>query len=313
MNLREPPWRRTGGWRQHPGRRVESQARRAGSATPICFPASVSTSPRRSTISSSRAASQISGGAICITASPRSSVRAIRPASRKRLGRKPRISWSRSSCVEAGVVGVGDHLDRPEEAGAADVADDRQRPQLVHPRLAGAAPASRTFSSTPSRSKISMFLQRDRGAQRVAGEGDAVPEHPARALDQRLGHPGPGEHGAHRRVRRGEALGHADQVGGDALARAGEELADPTEAGDHLVGHQQDAVPVGDLPQAGPVARRRRDRAAGVLHRLGDDQRDLVRSRRRGPPARPRPAAARRRRPGRRRRAARNGLVLRRG
>ena len=66
-------------------------------ARPMWTPASLSTSRRRATISSISALSAISGGAICRTASPRSSARAMIPASRRRPGRKPRSSVSRSA------------------------------------------------------------------------------------------------------------------------------------------------------------------------------------------------------------------------
>ena len=84
------------------------------------------------------------------------------------------------------------------------------------------------------------------------------------------------EHGAHRRVRRGQALGDRDQVGRRVEARHAEVLAEPAEAGDHLVGVQQDPVPVGELAQTPPVAGRGHQAAAGVLNRLGDDHADRL-------------------------------------
>jgi len=60
---------------------------------------------------------------------------------------------------------------------------------------------------------------------------------------------------------------------GAAEARGREELADPPEAGDHLVGHQRDAVLVAQRAQARPVALGRDQAAAGVLDRLGDQHR----------------------------------------
>src|ERR671930_100937 len=94
-----------------------------GRSTPISSPASVSTSAIASTMASRTVASLISGGAIWSTASPRSSARAISPASSSRPGRKPRGGL------------VLDELDGPEEARSADVADDRQRAQLLQARL----------------------------------------------------------------------------------------------------------------------------------------------------------------------------------
>ena len=45
-------------------------------------------------------------------------------------------------------------------------------------------------------------------------------------------------------------------------------MADPAEAGDHLVGGEQDVVLRAELAHAPPVARRRDERPARVLHRL---------------------------------------------
>ena len=71
------------------------RARRGPQAKPMNAPASASTSRSSRAISSSCSALLISGGAICRTASPRSSGRAISPASLSRAGRKPRSSRSR--------------------------------------------------------------------------------------------------------------------------------------------------------------------------------------------------------------------------
>ncbi len=90
--------------------------------------------------------------------SPRSSARAISPASRRRPGRKPRSSSSRSAWSKRRVVVVLDQLHRPEEAVAADVADDRQVGERAQRLGEVGRQGLRTFSSTPSRSKISMFF-----------------------------------------------------------------------------------------------------------------------------------------------------------
>ena len=45
-------------------------------------------------------------------------------------------------------------------------------------------------------------------------------------------------------------------------------LPEPAERADHLVGDQQHVVPVADLAHPLEVAGRRREAAAGVLHRL---------------------------------------------
>ena len=68
--------------------------------------ASVSTSPRTSTIRSNSSWPATSGGEIWITGSPRSSARQIRPASKSRWERKPRSSHSHSSSVNVSRVSL---------------------------------------------------------------------------------------------------------------------------------------------------------------------------------------------------------------
>ena len=63
-----------------------------------------------------------------------------------------------------------------------------------------------------------------------------------------------GQRGRQRQVASGEALGHAHEVGLDALVLAGEHPARPAEAGGHLVDHQQHAVAAGDVGDAAQMA-----------------------------------------------------------
>ena len=79
-----------------------------------------------------------------------------------------------------------------------------------------------------------------------------------------------------RRVRRGEPLRGGDHVRPDVVALGSEPRPDPAEAGDDLVGAEQDPVAVADLANAGPVAVGRREGPAGVLHRLHDHHRDCL-------------------------------------
>ena len=53
-------------------------------------------------------------------------------------------------------------------------------------------------------------------------------------------------------------------------------MTDPSETGDHLIGAEQDPVPVTELAHALEVAGRRCERAAGVLNRLHDHHRHRV-------------------------------------
>src|SRR3546814_5098874 len=54
-------------------------------------------------------------------------------------------------------------------------------------------------------------------------------------------------------------------------------VAGATEAADHLVGDQQDAVLAADPLDLGKIARRRHDHPAGALDRLGDEGGDPLR------------------------------------
>ena len=53
-------------------------------------------------------------------------------------------------------------------------------------------------------------------------------------------------------------------------------MPEPAEAGDDLVGDQQDVVPAQDLLDRLEVAVRRHDHAARALDRLGDERRDRL-------------------------------------
>ena len=65
-----------------------------------------------------------------------------------------------------------------------------------------------------------------------------------------------------------------DDVRQVVVAVAGEHVAQSSEGADHLVRDEQDAVAIADLPHLLEVAGRRREAAAGVLHRLEDDRGD---------------------------------------
>ncbi len=95
---------------------------------------------------------------------------------------------------------------------------------------------------------------------------------------ERLEQPVAGDHRADRRVAGGHALGAGDDVGHVAEVVAGEHAADPAERADHLVGDEQHVVPVADLAQPLEVAGRRREAAAGVLHRLDEHRGHGVRA-----------------------------------
>ena len=97
-------------------------------------------------------------------------------------------------------------------------------------------------------------------------------------LEERGGDGVAGDDGADRGVGGGEALRGEDHVRADVVEVGGEPRADAAEAGDHLVGDEQDAVAVADRADALEVAGGRRERAAGVLDGLHDHHRDRLRA-----------------------------------
>ena len=73
------------------------------------------------------------------------------------------------------------------------------------------------------------------------------------AGDERFGDAIVHDDSAHRGHRGRRSLGKDDEVWRDVVRDRPEPLADPAEAGDDLVGGEQDAVLVGDRPQSGPI------------------------------------------------------------
>jgi hypothetical protein len=102
-----------------------------------------------------------------------------------------------------------------------------------------------------------------------------VGEHRA-VLEERLHQPVLGDHRAQRGVAGGDALGAGDHVGLVAEPLGAEHVAEPAEGTDDLVGHHEHVVLVTDLAHPLEVAGRRREAAAGVLHRLEEDGGDRV-------------------------------------
>ena len=93
-------------------------------------------------------------------------------------------------------------------------------------------------------------------------------------LDEMRAH----DHAADRRVARGHALRHRDDVGLVLVALRSEPVAEPPERADDLVGNEQHAGLVADLAHALEVAVAGREAAARVLHRLEEYRRDRLRS-----------------------------------
>ena len=111
----------------------------------------------------------------------------------------------------------------------------------------------------------------------MAGERDSVQER-GRPRVERLHQRVADQHAAQRRVARRHALGEGDDVRLVLVPLRPEVIAEPAERADHLVGDQQHAVPVADLPDPLEVAGRRREASAGVLHWLEEDRGDRFRA-----------------------------------
>ena len=109
----------------------------------------------------------------------------------------------------------------------------------------------------------------------MAAEGDPVREHRP-LVEERLHHPVGREHRSDRRIGGRETLRAADQVGPDVVALGREPVADAAEAGDHLVGGEQDVVAVAELAHAAPVAGGGDEGAARVLDGLHVDEADRL-------------------------------------
>src|SRR5919106_6448599 len=119
-------------------------------------------------------------------------------------------------------------------------------------------------------------LERDRRLDRMTAEGDPMRVHGG-VLEERLHHRVARDERADRRVGRREPLRARDQVRADVVALGCEPSAEPAEGGDDLVRAEEDPVAVADLAHATPVALRRREGAAGVLHGLHDHHRHRLR------------------------------------
>ena len=166
--------------------------------------------------------------------SPRSSGRAISPASSRRPG------GSRAAGVRAPRRRTCRWPDRGPAPSPRRIHAPRTSPTIGSERSSwrrswSTGSLRRTFSSTPSRSKISRL--RSAITAESGWPPNVIPwrsEDPG--LIQRLGDSVGDEHGAHRGVGRGEALGDGREIGDHALALDAEPLPEPAEAADHLVG-----------------------------------------------------------------------------
>ena len=121
-------------------------------------------------------------------------------------------------------------------------------------------------------------FQRHGAGQRVAAVGVAMAEgaHAGAGVGHHLVDRVAHHQRRHRHIGRGQHLGHRHHVGLQVEHVGAEGLAQAAEAGDHLVGDQQDVVLLQHRLDAREVTRRWDDHAARTLHRLGDEGGDGV-------------------------------------
>ena len=217
------------------------------------------------------------GGASWTTGSPRSSTRAISPASYRRGARNPRSSSSLSSRVKRCRGRLVLHqLERLEVARAPHVADDRDVAQPLQPGPQVALVGAHVVEHGVALEQLEV-CKPDRAAHGVAPERDPVQE---RLLlgEERLGEEVADDHRAEGRVATGQALGHRDHVGDVLVTLGAEHVPKTTERADHLVRDQQHTVAVADLSDPLEVTDRRREAPARVLHRFEVHRRDCLRA-----------------------------------
>ncbi|CAN0644465.1 conserved hypothetical protein [Burkholderia cepacia] len=121
-------------------------------------------------------------------------------------------------------------------------------------------------------------LEADRRADRVRGIRMAVPDRGRLGTAARdpfvdfVGH----QHRAHRRIAGRQPLRDGHQVRIDLFGLAREQRARAAEAGDHLVGDEQDAEAPARVAHRLQPAGRRHDHAAGTLHGFAEECGDVV-------------------------------------
>src|SRR5919106_4949979 len=104
-----------------------------------------------------------------------------------------------------------------------------------------------------------------------------MPQRPHPATPQRLSNTCAGQDSAERGVAGGDALGHADKIRHEPVARAAEVDAQPAEAGHDLVDDEQYVVLAAQGLDAFPVSPRRGIHASGPPHLLAPETPPLPR------------------------------------
>ena len=189
--------------------------------------------------------------------------------------------------VRVGAARRALQLERADQAEAARLGHHRVAGELAQRRLeARADVVAHALDQALALDHVEV-RERRRAGRRVTGVGEAVREIAA-GLDRRgdlVAHDG----GAERQVTARDALRHRHQIRIEIPETRREPGAEAAEAGDHLVGDEQDLVAAAQLAQIPQVAVGRHDHAAGPLHRLGEEaprssRRPRARSCARSPP-----------------------------
>ena len=192
-------------------------------------------------ISSKCSGPAMSGGESWMTGSPRSSARQMSPrrnsSPERKLAQQPLGLVVVEGLLRALVL---DELDRVEVARAAHVADDRDVAQRVEHRAERRLVVADVLDDALVLHHVDV-RQRDRAA--IGWPANVKPcMNDVVAGHERLGDPVRGDHGAERRVGRGDALRRRDDVRLVVVALGAEPLAEPAPRADDLVGDHQHVV-----------------------------------------------------------------------
>ena len=177
-------------------------------------------------------------------------------------------------CVEAALARQpldGRKVERRHESDGADVLQQRMALEAHRGRCHFRLHLFRAFEQALVAIEVERRKRR-RGGERMAGIGIAVKEvdhmigsRLERVVDMLAHHAA-----AHRHRARCDALREGENVRRHAEAFRRRRVAEPSEAGDHLVENEQDAMLVAKLAQALEIAFGRRQYTGRTCHRLDD-------------------------------------------
>ena len=166
-------------------------------------------------------------------------------------------------------------LDRAGQPDAAHLGDSLQLRERCEQVGEHGLELRRTFDEALPLDDVDVDEPCDTGS-RVPGVRAAVEERRRRVAPEGLPHMVADDDGAQRHVAGADPLRAGHQVGREPVALAAEPASEAPEAGDHLVGDQQDAALAADRLHGRPVPVGWRDRAAGADHRLADERGSAV-------------------------------------